>query len=293
MPLLCVRPPVCEPLAVADVRQHVRQDITDDDNLIAIALSSARQFAEMETRRQFVSARYELVLDGFPGSGLIGIPWGKPFGIPEFAIQLPKSPLIQVVSIQYTAMDGDSQTFDPSLYTVNASCNPPVITPIFGQIWPIPLPQIGSVRVTFDAGYIAPVTFNQGASTVSVQGWPTLAAGANIRLSNTGGALPAGLSPKTDYYVKTVVSPGVYTLSTSVGGALISLTGIDSGQSFLGQPGINESPGELPEGLKSWMLLRCDSLYSYRGETAMSSRGEIAPLPWVDRLLDPFRVLRA
>ncbi len=27
------------------------------------------------------------------------------------------------------------------------------ITPVFGQIWPVALPQIGAVSVTFDAGY--------------------------------------------------------------------------------------------------------------------------------------------
>jgi hypothetical protein len=38
-------------------------------------------------------------------------------------------------------------------YAMDLACEPARITPKFGQIWPINLPQIGSVWVTFDAGY--------------------------------------------------------------------------------------------------------------------------------------------
>lgn len=290
MPLKLITPPTAQPLHVADVRQHLKQDITDDDNLIVLYLGAAVEFAQMLTQRQLIAARYQYILDGFPGPSLMGVPFGEAFGIPAHAILIPRTPLIQVVSIQYTAMDGSAQTMPSADYTVDQSCDPPRITPVFGKIWPIPMPQIGSVRVTFDAGYTAPFTADATANTIIAPAWKPLVVGDPVRLSNSGGALPGGLVPKTDYFIQSVVSAGVYTLAASAGGTAIDLTTAGIGLNFIGQTGINGSTGELPDGIKSWMLLRCDSLYSHRGETA-NTKGTIAPLPWVDRLLDPYRVV--
>jgi hypothetical protein len=90
-------------------------------------------------------------------------------------------------------------------YTVDAACEPARITPVFGQIWPICLPQIGAVSVTFDAGY----------GTAS----------------------------------------------------------------------------QVPEGIKSWIKLRLGSLYAHREEVAALSRGRIESLPFIDGLLDPYKVV--
>jgi hypothetical protein len=92
-------------------------------------------------------------------------------------------------------------------YTVDLACEPARITPVFGKIWPITLPQIGAVTVTFDTGY--------GAASA------------------------------------------------------------------------------VPEGLKSWIKLRVGSLYAHREEIALLSRGSIESLPFVDGLLDPFRMTLA
>jgi len=292
MPLKLVTPPTALPLAIADVRQHLKQDITDDDNLIALYLGAATEFVQMRTQRQCVAARYQLILDNFPGPSLNSMSFGEAFTMPAFAIQIPRTPLIQVVSITYTAMDGSTQTMPATDYTIDQSCEPPRITPVFGKIWPIPLPQIGSVKITFDAGYSTPISVNNTTNAITLSNWKALVIGDNVRFSNSGGVLPSPLQQKTDYYVQSIVSPGVYTLAASAGGALIDITDTGSGLNYLGQPNLNGSPGELPDGIKSWMLLRCDSLYSYRGET-VNTRGTFASLPYVDRLLDPYQVVLA
>lgn len=292
MPLQTVTPPTAEPLDISVVRQHVKQDITDDDDLLQIAIGSARRFAEMLTQRQFVAARLVWLMDSFPVSALYGAQYGRGGKLPESAILLPKSPVIQVVSITYTDMGGVKQTMPATDYVVDLTCEPARITPVFGKVWPINLPQINSVQVTFDAGYMTPAVFDSTANTVTVKGWRTMAVGDNVRLSNSGGLLPAAVTAKTDYYVQAVVSPGMYALSASPGGPVIDFTDVGTGISFLGQPGLNNSHGELEDGIKSWMFLRVDSLYSHRGETA-NTRGNIVPLPWVDRLLDPYKVVLA
>jgi uncharacterized phiE125 gp8 family phage protein len=46
----------------------------------------------------------------------------------------------------------------------------------------------------------------------------------------------------------------------------------------------------VPEGIKSWIKLRVGSLYGHREEMSVLSRGRIDPLPFVDGLLDGFKV---
>jgi uncharacterized phiE125 gp8 family phage protein len=188
MSLQLVTPPAGEPVSLAEAKLHLRVDGGEDDLLIGSLITAARQAAETITHRQFITARWKLVMDAFP----------------EHAALIHKSPLISVVTIEYLDMAGLVQTMSPSHYTVDAACEPARVTPIFGQTWPPTLPQIGAVSVTFDAGY-------GPASAV-------------------------------------------------------------------------------PEGIKSWIKLRVGSLYAHREEMSVLTRGRIDPLPFVDGLLDGFKV---
>ncbi len=204
MPMQLITPPAAEPVSLAEAKLHLRVDFDEEDALIQALISAARQAAEMLTQRQLVTARWRMVLDSFPGSGLMGVPAGQTFTLPAHAILIPKSPLQSVVEICYLDMAGVSQVMPSDHYTVDKACEPGRITPVFGQIWPIALPQIGAVSVIFDAGY--------------------------------------------------------------------------------------GSAADVPEGLKSWIKLRLGSLYAHREEVASMARGRIDPLPFVDGLLDPYKV---
>ena len=204
MPMQLITPPAAEPVSLAEAKLHLRVDFDEDDALIQVLISAARQAAEMLTQRQLVTARWRMVLDSFPGCGLMGVPAGQTFTLPGHAILLTKSPVTSVVEIRYLDMAGIWQVMPAANYTVDNACEPGRITPVFGQIWPIALPQIGAVSVIFDAGY--------------------------------------------------------------------------------------GSAADVPEGLKSWIKLRLGSLYAHREEVASMARGRIDPLPFVDGLLDPYKV---
>ena len=188
MSLQLVTPPAGEPVSLAEAKLHLRVDGGEDDLLIGSLITAARQAAETITHRQFITARWKLVMDAFAGQ----------------AVLIHKSPLISVVAVEYLDMAGLVQTMPPSHYTVDAASEPARLTPIFGQTWPPTLPQIGAVSVTFDAGY-------GPASAV-------------------------------------------------------------------------------PEGIKSWIKLRVGSLYAHREEMSVLTRGRIDTLPFVDGLLDGFKV---
>lgn len=205
MPLQLVTPPAEEPITLWEARLHLRVDSNDDDLLIEGLITAARMVAETLTGRQLVTARWKWIGDAFPGPSLMGVPAGRVFTLPGHAILIPKSPVRSIVAIDYLDMNGVWQTMPPADYTADLGCEPARITPVFGRIWPISLPQIGAVTVSFDAGY--------------------------------------------------------------------------------------GTPDQVPEGIKSWMKLRIGSLYRHREEVAAMSRGRIDALPFVDGLLDPYKVV--
>jgi uncharacterized phiE125 gp8 family phage protein len=205
MSLQLVTAPTEEPVSLAEAKLHLRVDFNDDDLLITALISAARQAAETLTGRQLVTARWKYILDSFPGPSLMGVPAGRPFTLPGHAILIPKAPVQSIVSIEYLDMNSTTLTMPATNYAMDLACEPARITPRFGQIWPINLPQIGSVWVTFDAGY--------GDAT------------------------------------------------------------------------------QVPEGIKSWIKLRVGSLYQNREEVAAMARGKIDPLPFIDGLLDPYRMV--
>jgi len=278
VPEICLIAPVGECINVLEARADRRIDYADDDAKLKLLIAVARQTAEMRTKLQLLHARYKLVLNAFPGSD-----WCNPSlmtrgAVPSFAIQLPRSPLVDVISIEYIDMNGDLQTMPPADYIVNAALTPAVITPVFGKIWPIPMPQIASVFITFDVGYASPITVAAPGANFSVAGPVTWSVGDQVQFYNSGGAAPAPMNTEETYTVATAPGNGTYTL-TDAAGAPVSFSDTGSGRTYI---------GVVPEGIRSWMLLRMGSIYENREEVAILTRGKIEALPYVDGLLDPF-----
>lgn len=278
MPEKIVIPPACEPVSLAEAKLHLRVTDDDQDAIISGLISAARIACETKTRQQLIHARWKLVLDRFPMAGIgTPLPFAQDVQIPGFAAILPHGPFVDMQSVTYLDMNGDMQVADPSIYTVNDAMMPSHVSPRFGQIWPIPLPQVGAVQFTYDAGYASPITFS--GSAFSVNGPVKWAVGDVVQLSNSGGALPAPLVAKQPYAVLTA-SAGTYTLA-DMNGAPVVVTGTATGQSFI---------GVVPDGLRNWILIRAGSLYENREEVAILNRGKVEELPFIDGLLDPYRI---
>lgn len=286
MPLTVVTAPASTLIDVAEARLHVRQDITEEDTRIRRVILGCTTWAETETQRSYVARRYLLTLDAFPMNDAAGVPAGVPYALPGNAVLLEHGPVLAVQSIVYTAMDGTLTTLPTTEYQVDPVSRPGRVTPKFGKIWPVTLPQIGAVQITFDVGMIAPVSFDATADTMTVKGiWRTLAVGDAVRVNVSGdstGALPVPLAELTDYFVQLVVSAGVYKLSTTVGGAAIDLTTTGTGTLFI---------GTMPHNVIEWLLLRVGSAFEHREAEIAMERGNLVPLDFIDRLLDPSRIL--
>lgn len=208
MPLSQTTAPGIEPITRADAKVHLRvdTDLTADDTLIDVLIGAARRHVESYCGISLISQGWRLTMDSFPGNSVMGVPWGRPYSLPGNAVLLERGPVTAITSITYTDMAGASQTMPSTDYATDLTGPLPRITPVFGKIWPIALPQIGAVQVNYTAGF--------GGTAASV-----------------------------------------------------------------------------PEGIRHWMLMRIATLYNNREEVAVVSRGKVEPLPYVDSLLDPYRVV--
>lgn len=267
--LKIIAAPSALPVSLELARLQVKQDIVADDLLLRTAILSAAASAESEIERTLLATRFAYVLDGFPGGAMFGT---------QQPIELPRSPLLQLIGVQYLDQNGVWQTVPTTDYVV-VDGDPVVrIAPVFGRIWPIPRPQPGCVKVVFDAGYATGVSVDTENNWLTPERWVALAVGDVVRFSNSGGDLPDPLEPMVDYYVQALNGTGIRVSATN-GGAAITLADEGQGQHYLGQ---------IPDGIVSWMLLRIDGLYQHRGEATVV-QGKLEKMPYADRLLDPYR----
>lgn len=142
MGLSLVTGPADEPLTIEEVQEAA----SIDDDLITSPseqayinglIKSARFAAEAATRRVFITQEWEITLERFPGR----------------YITIPLPPLQSITSIKYVDNNGVQQTLDSSVYIVDTSSEPGVITPAYDEVWPTPRFQLNSVIIRFVAGY--------------------------------------------------------------------------------------------------------------------------------------------
>ena len=233
-------PPYAEPINLIEAKLHCRTDEEDEDARIQGLIRGARRWAEQRTERQLVAATWHLLLDYFPEE-----------------IRLPYPPLIGVDSITYVDTNGATQTLASTEYqVVGAGTDAParVVESYDGDGWPTTRDQPEAVTVAFKAGYVTPFTAVAATDFLTWKG-RTPSNGTLVRLSNSGGSLPGGLSTDTDYYVVSQ-SSNTCKLSLTSGGSAVDITDAGSGTSFI---------GVLPATLADAMLLLISTRYRLRG----------------------------
>lgn len=146
--LVLVTPPAEEPVSLAEAKLYLRVDHTEEDALISALILTAREYVEMYTRRQLVTASWRLTLDCWP-----------------WCIRPPRPPLATVTTVAYLDSAEVLQVLDPTTYRVDTSREPGRILLAAGASWPAAAPVPGAVQVEYTAGYGAasavPVTFKQ------------------------------------------------------------------------------------------------------------------------------------
>lgn len=133
--------PVKEPVTLANMKLHLRVDVSDDDDLITAYSLTARRTCERIARKKFITQTWDLWDDGFAGVG---------------TIQLLKSmsPLQSVTHIKYWDEDDSESTFNAANYIVDTYSQPARIVLKTDQTWPADvLREVNGVNIRVVVGF--------------------------------------------------------------------------------------------------------------------------------------------
>lgn len=144
MRLSLVTGPEGEPIGATEAIAHLRlEPDTEEDQLLNGLLAVAREYAEAQTGRQFLTATWKLTLDRFPRCS-------QPMALP-----LP--PLQSVTWVKYLDAAGVQQTWSSGDYVVDKPQGPRCLEgrvyPALNKIYPDTAYREDAVEVQYVAGY--------------------------------------------------------------------------------------------------------------------------------------------
>jgi uncharacterized phiE125 gp8 family phage protein len=141
-----------EPVSLAEAKLHLRLDDIGGshphDGLIAVLITSAREFAEHYTHRALAGQTIEAVLDAFPGE--------------EF-IDLPLPPVASITSIKYDDEDDVEQTMSAADYSLSTYGDSRRVNLGADADWPGTYSKVEAVRIRYVTGYGATGHASTGA----------------------------------------------------------------------------------------------------------------------------------
>lgn len=241
--------PLIEPISLTEAKLHLRVDHSTDDTLIASLIRAARQYCENFQNRTYIATTYNLKLSQFCD-----------------VIELPRSPIVTINSITYVDSGGTTQTVSSSVYELDTYVEPNAVVLKYSQIWPNTRGHRNDITINYTAGYSA--SFTAAVSDVCTCAVRTFTEGTIVRPRNTDGALPAGLTANTDYYVRDISGNTFKLYTTATGGTAANITDTGTGTHFIDL---------IPEGNIAAIKLLIGHLYEHR-EAAIEISLQETPL---------------
>lgn len=167
-----------EPVTLDEAKLQVKLPVgvthPEDSLLEDIIIPAARERGEGATNRVFTQGTWELALDnedwpfGYRVGSLGQRTWRSDGSWRRYGswIEIPKSPLVEVLGITYVDSGGLTQTFAADQYLVDAPTGPKPrrgrVALAYGAIWPWTRYQINAFTIQFVAGYSALPTATYG-----------------------------------------------------------------------------------------------------------------------------------
>jgi len=164
--LRVVSPPICEPVPLELMKQHLRVDIDDDDILITAYMQAAREWCESYVNRSFIKKTYEMRLawlplfdyrqQGYVSGNAPNPGWYNGLWVADsLKIKLLRPNLVPGSSqIVYQDLNGNEQTMNGvEDYQEGAYSEPAILTTLSGLFWPwTQYNNPNAAVITYDAG---------------------------------------------------------------------------------------------------------------------------------------------
>jgi uncharacterized phiE125 gp8 family phage protein len=132
-----VTQPATEPVTLAEVKEYLRLDGNDHDNVLNSLISSARQWCEMYQNRAYITQTWETWLDKW-----------------EFPIRLARPPLIAVSYIKYYDSTNTELTWPVTEYQVDGVTDPARVNLAYNITAPNDvLRPMNAIVVRYTTGY--------------------------------------------------------------------------------------------------------------------------------------------
>lgn len=131
--------PAAEPLALAELKMHLRVTSSAEDDYITALGKAARRRVEEMTGRALVNQTWYLYLDHWPA---------------EDRIRLPRAPLSSITSLAYVDSAGTINTFSGDYWDADTNATPGELVLTYGSGWPSATLRPNSpIVVEYVAGY--------------------------------------------------------------------------------------------------------------------------------------------
>jgi uncharacterized phiE125 gp8 family phage protein len=130
MSAFLLTPPAIEPLTLAEAKQFLRVEHTDDDATIASLIATARTQVESMARCALIAQTWRLVRDAWPVGG---------------RIVLKRGPLFSVVAARVFDAAGNAITVDPETFALDKAS-----AAIAAPPWSLPVPGRSAAGIEID-----------------------------------------------------------------------------------------------------------------------------------------------
>jgi uncharacterized phiE125 gp8 family phage protein len=132
-------PPASEPVTVAELKTHARIDLSDDDTLLGLYITSAREWVEQHLERSLIDQTFVLYLDAVPVGQYLELPFPK---------------LDSITHIKYYDSTDTLQTWASSNYRADTVSPVGRVTLKNGISWPsLITDRTDALQITYVAGY--------------------------------------------------------------------------------------------------------------------------------------------
>ncbi len=156
--LTLVTRPTLEPVTLAELKLAARIDGEDEDPLLQVYIATAREAAEVYTKRAFLTQTWRMTFD-LPASGLdcelgdgvYDLPITALYGGLPRVIPLLRPQILTIASVKTYDTDNTETTFSSDNYTLDTAGGRLILKNTAS--WPSNLRQQAAIVIEYTAGY--------------------------------------------------------------------------------------------------------------------------------------------